>query len=74
MPVILALTILMLRTRRKVIRPTLFDAAFTYEIIKGTDVAVNVRNLFDEQHAVGVGTVDYYNPGREVIATLSYSW
>ena len=53
---------------------TLFDAAFTYEIIKGTDVAVNVRNLFDEQHVVGVGTVDYYNPGREVIATLSYSW
>lgn len=53
---------------------TLFDAAFTYEIIKGTDVAVNVRNLFDEQHVVGSGTVDYYNPGREVIATLSYSW
>lgn len=53
---------------------TLFDAAFTYEIIKGTDVAVNVRNLFDEQHVVGSGTADYYNPGREVIATLSYSW
>lgn len=53
---------------------TLFDAAFTYEIIKGTDVAVNVRNLFDEQHVVGSGSADYYNPGREVIATLSYSW
>ncbi|WP_231701588.1 TonB-dependent siderophore receptor [Halopseudomonas xinjiangensis] len=53
---------------------TLFDAAFSYEIVKGTDVAVNVKNLLDEQHVVGSGTADYYNPGREIEATLSYRW
>lgn len=53
---------------------TLFDAAFTYNIVKGTDLALNVSNLFDEQHVVGSGTADYYNPGREVTAKLSYSW
>lgn len=53
---------------------TLFDAAFNYQIVKGTDLAVNVNNLFDEQHVVGSGTADYYNPGRELTAKLSYSW
>jgi iron complex outermembrane receptor protein len=53
---------------------TLFDAAFKYQIAKGTDLAVNVSNLFDEQHVVGSGTADYYNPGREVTARVSYSW
>ena len=49
-------------------------AAFNYQIVKGTDLAVNVNNLFDEQHVVGSGTADYYNPGRELTAKLSYSW
>ncbi|QCF25380.1 TonB-dependent siderophore receptor [Hydrocarboniclastica marina] len=53
---------------------TLFDAAFSYRIAKGTDVEVNVSNLLDEQHVVGSGTADYYNPGREITATLSYNW
>lgn len=53
---------------------TLFDAALNYQIAKGTDLALNVSNLFDEQHVVGSGTADYYNPGREVTAKLSYSW
>jgi iron complex outermembrane receptor protein len=53
---------------------TVFDAAFTYNIVKGTDLALNVSNLLDEQHVVGSGTADYYNPGREVTAKLSYSW
>lgn len=53
---------------------TLFDAAFSYQIVKGTDLAVNVNNLFDEQHVVGSGTADYYNPGREITAKVSYSW
>ena len=53
---------------------TLFDAALNYKIAKGTDLALNVSNLFDEQHVVGSGTADYYNPGREVTAKLSYSW
>ncbi|MBV4489774.1 TonB-dependent siderophore receptor [Pseudomonas oryzicola] len=53
---------------------TLFDAALNYQIAKGTDLALNVSNLFDEQHVVGSGTANYYNPGREVTAKLSYSW
>ncbi|WP_419710182.1 TonB-dependent siderophore receptor [Pseudomonas sp. NFX224] len=53
---------------------TLFDAAFNYQIAKGTDLAVNVSNLLDEQHVVGSGTANYYNPGREITAKLSYNW
>ena len=53
---------------------TLFDAAFNYQIAPGTDLAVNVSNLLDEQHVVGSGSADYYNPGRELTARLSYSW
>ncbi len=53
---------------------TLFDAAFNYQIAKDMDLAVNVSNLLDEQHVVGSGTADYYNPGRELTAKLSYSW
>ncbi|WDY58654.1 TonB-dependent siderophore receptor [Pseudomonas sp. PSKL.D1] len=53
---------------------TLFDAALNYKIAKGTDLAVNVSNLFDEQHVVGSGTANYYNPGREITAKVSYSW
>jgi len=53
---------------------TLYDAAFNYNIAKGTDLAVNVSNLFDEQHVVGSGTANYYNPGREVTAKVSYNW
>ncbi|MCQ6258313.1 TonB-dependent siderophore receptor [Pseudomonas sp. Q11] len=53
---------------------TLFDAAFNYKLFKGTDLAINVSNLLDEQHVVGSGTANYYNPGREVTAKLSYNW
>lgn len=53
---------------------TLFDAAFNYQIAPGTDLAANVSNLLDEQHVVGSGSADYYNPGRELTARLSYSW
>jgi len=53
---------------------TLFDAALSYRVFRGTDLTVNVNNLFDEQHVVGSGTADYYNPGREIMAKLSYSW
>lgn len=53
---------------------TLFDAAFNYNIAKGTDLALNVSNLMNEQHVVGTGTANYYNPGREVTAKLSYNW
>lgn len=53
---------------------TLFDAAFNYKIAKGTELAVNVSNLLDEQHVVGAGTANFYNPGREVTAKVSYNW
>lgn len=53
---------------------TLFDAALNYQIAKGTDLAVNVSNLLDEQHVVGSGTANFYNPGREITAKLSYNW
>ncbi|KAB0550890.1 TonB-dependent siderophore receptor [Pseudomonas argentinensis] len=53
---------------------TLFDAAFNYNIAKGTDLSVNLSNLLDEQHVVGSGTANYYNPGREVTAKVSYNW
>ncbi|WP_394560842.1 TonB-dependent siderophore receptor [Aquipseudomonas alcaligenes] len=53
---------------------TLFDAAFNYQIVKGTDLAINVSNLLDEQHVVGRGSADYYNPGREITAKVSYNW
>lgn len=53
---------------------TLFDAAFNYQILKDTDLAINVSNLLDEQHVVGSGTADYYNPGREITAKVSYNW
>ena len=53
---------------------TLFNAAFNYNLFKGTDLAINVSNLLDEQHVVGSGTANYYNPGREITAKLSYNW
>lgn len=53
---------------------TLFDTVFKYQIVKGTDLAINVSNLFDEQHVVGRGSANYYNPGREITAKVSYNW
>lgn len=53
---------------------TLYDAALNYKLYKGTDLALNVSNLFDEQHVVGSGTADFYNPGREITAKVSYNW
>ena len=53
---------------------TIYDASFTYQIVDNADLAINVSNLFDEQHVVGSGTADYYNPGREITTTLNYRW
>ncbi|GAA3973878.1 TonB-dependent siderophore receptor [Allohahella marinimesophila] len=53
---------------------TLFDAAFTYQVFRNTDLKLNISNLLDEQHMVGSGTADYYNPGREMKAQIAYSW
>ncbi|MAX54782.1 MAG: TonB-dependent siderophore receptor [Alcanivoracaceae bacterium] len=53
---------------------TLFDFAYTYHLTKAADLTLNVSNLLDEQHVVGSGTADYYNPGRDFMATISYNW
>lgn len=53
---------------------TVFDAVVNYQILRDTELAVNVSNLLDEQHVVGSGTANYYNPGREITAKLSYNW
>lgn len=53
---------------------TLFDAAFAYSVTDSTQLTVNVSNLFDEQHVVGRGTANYYNPARTFMAGLSYNW
>ncbi|MGR3803764.1 TonB-dependent siderophore receptor [Marinibacterium profundimaris] len=52
----------------------IFDAAFGYEVLENLDLAVNVSNLLNEQHVVGSGTADYYNPGREITVTLRHTW
>ncbi|MCX4193132.1 TonB-dependent receptor [Methylophaga sp. OBS1] len=52
----------------------LFDSSFSYRVYKNTDLTLHARNLLDEQHVVGSGTADYYNPGRELSATVNYSW
>jgi len=53
---------------------TLFDTSLTYQLDKATDLNLNVRNLLNEQHVVGSATTDYYNPGREITATLNYNF
>ncbi|AFJ02147.1 Ferrichrome-iron receptor [Methylophaga frappieri] len=53
---------------------TIVDGSFTYHFYQGTDFTLFVRNLFDDQHVVGSGTADYYNPGREITATLNHKW
>ncbi|MTE00724.1 TonB-dependent siderophore receptor [Paracoccus sp. YIM 132242] len=50
------------------------DAAFNYQVQDNTNLAVNVGNLLDEQHVVGSGTADYYNPGRSVAVTLRHTF
>jgi iron complex outermembrane receptor protein len=50
------------------------DAAFNYQVQDNTNLAVNVTNLLDDQHVVGRGTADYYNPGREIAVTLRHTF
>lgn len=52
----------------------LFDASIGYMVTENAEVSVSVANLMDEQHVVGRGTADYYNPGRSFKATLRYAW
>jgi iron complex outermembrane receptor protein len=48
-----------------------FDAAYNYQIRENTSFQLNVSNLFDEKHVANGGFgADWYNPGREITATL----
>ncbi|PTW50225.1 iron complex outermembrane receptor protein [Rhodovulum kholense] len=54
---------------------TVFDASYTYDLRKDTQLSLNVSNLFDEKHvAYGGFGADFYNPGRKISATLRRSW
>lgn len=53
---------------------TIFDAALAYSVTESAQLTLNVSNLFDEQHVVGRGTADYYNPGRTIVGGLNYTW
>ncbi|MEC9431889.1 MAG: TonB-dependent siderophore receptor [Pseudomonadota bacterium] len=52
----------------------LFDLSFGYQLTENAEFRLNVTNLLDEQHVVGSGTADYYNPGRRITASLRYVW
>lgn len=53
---------------------TLVDAALGYAVTENAQLSLNISNLFDEQHVVGRGTADYYNPARTIMAGLNYTW
>ncbi|MGO2513387.1 TonB-dependent siderophore receptor [Marinomonas polaris] len=52
----------------------LFDASFSYNLSKDTNVSMNISNILDEQHQVGGFTAAYYNPSRDITLTLNHSW
>ncbi|RLQ89178.1 TonB-dependent siderophore receptor [Notoacmeibacter ruber] len=53
----------------------ILDAALSYEVVDDTTLQVNVRNILDEKHVTygGFGA-NFYNPGREITATLRRTW
>lgn len=52
----------------------LFDASFSYDLSKATNVSMNISNILNEQHQVGGFTAAYYNPSRDMTVTLNHSW
>ncbi|HEY0184547.1 MAG TPA: TonB-dependent siderophore receptor [Rhodopila sp.] len=52
----------------------LVDASVGVGLGDTASLQLSVSNLFDEQHVVGSGTADYYNPGREIGLTLRKVW
>lgn len=53
----------------------IYDAAFSYQMRDDTSLAVNVSNVFDKKFtAYGGFGADFYNPGRQVTATLRRTW
>ncbi|SEK79514.1 TonB-dependent siderophore receptor [Pacificibacter marinus] len=53
----------------------ILDLAVSYAVSDATEIALNVTNLLDEKHvAYGGFGADFYNPGRNISATLRHSW
>ncbi len=52
----------------------LVDASVDIGLGDSAALQLSVSNLLDEQHVVGSGTADYYNPGREIGLTLRKTW
>lgn len=51
------------------------DARYSYSLTETTELAINATNLFDEKTvAFGGFYAEFYNPGREIQATLRHSW
>ncbi|WOI58122.1 TonB-dependent siderophore receptor [Palleronia sp. LCG004] len=51
------------------------DASYGYALTESTELSINATNLLDEKHvSYGGFYADFYNPGREVRATLRHSW
>jgi len=51
------------------------DVMARYRISDSMSVQVNVSNLFDKKYvAYGGFGADFYNPGREITATLRRTW
>ncbi|MDP9840075.1 iron complex outermembrane receptor protein [Neorhizobium huautlense] len=61
---------------------TLFDVAARLDLsaindsLKGSEIAVNVANLFDEEYVASCNTVTqcYWGTGRTIRATLTHRW
>lgn len=52
----------------------IFDASFSYQMTKDSNLSVNVSNVLDEQYVVGAGSANYYNPSRNITATIKHNW
>lgn len=51
------------------------DAAYGWQLQDNTSLALNVSNLFDRKYVANGGFgADFYNPGRQVAATLRRTW
>ncbi|KQO83606.1 TonB-dependent siderophore receptor [Rhizobium sp. Leaf262] len=52
-----------------------FDAAFSYDIQDNTKLEISASNIFNKKYVANGGFgADFYNPGREVWATLRRTW
>ncbi|MBJ7538961.1 TonB-dependent siderophore receptor [Marinomonas sp. C1424] len=50
------------------------DVSFGYDITKATQLSMNISNLFGKEYVAGSGSADFYNPSRNITATLKHDW